>query len=73
MESELVGGKNMKYKVIVVLNEVKRKVCVCGHCGRYIASPSNGNGYKFCYNCGAEFVEAITAKKINNLKKELKL
>ncbi len=62
----------MKSQLIVTLNEVHRKVCSCSCCGQYIASPSNGNSYKFCYNCGAEFETEVTAKTIRNLKKEIR-
>ena len=55
-------------KLIIVKNDEKRKLCACSKCRGYIASPSNGNVYKHCYNCGAKFDTPVSAKTIRELK-----
>lgn len=47
-------------------------VCACSNCNQYIASPSNGNGYDYCYHCGAKFTEHVNARKIKEMKEEYK-
>ncbi len=55
-------------KLIIVKNNENRKLCACSKCRGYIASPSNGNVYKYCYNCGAKFDTPVSAKTIRELK-----
>lgn len=55
-------------QLIIIKNDGNRKLCACSECKEYIASPSNGNVYKHCYNCGAKFDTPVSAKTIRELK-----
>lgn len=62
----------MESHLIMIRNYDKRMVCACSNCNQYIASPSNGNGYDYCYHCGAKFTEHVSARKIREMKEEYK-
>ena len=58
----------MESHLIIIKNYDNRMVCACSNCKKYIASPTNGNGYDYCYHCGAKFNEHISARKIRDFK-----
>ena len=62
----------MESHLIMIRNYDNRMVCACSNCNQYIASPSNGNGYDYCYHCGAKFTEHVNARKIKEMKEDYK-
>ncbi len=65
-------GENMESHLIIIKNDENRMLCACSNCKQYIASPSNGNGYDYCYHCGAKFDEFVSARRIKELKENAK-
>ena len=59
-------------KLIVGLNECKRKVAYCEACRQQVYAPSNFVVYEHCYNCGAKFDRPYSARDIKELiRKEM--